>query len=60
MIEDGRLAFSSLEQLQAHLRLQKIQMVDLKFSDLWGRWHHVTVPAREFGAHPRPSGYGVS
>jgi glutamine synthetase len=23
-------------------------MVDLKFCDLWGRWHHVTVPAGRF------------
>ncbi len=25
-----------------------IQMVDLKYTDLWGRWHHVTVPSNQF------------
>jgi len=25
-----------------------IKMVDLKYTDLWGRWHHVTVPASQF------------
>jgi glutamine synthetase len=26
----------------------KAFMVDLKYTDLWGRWHHVTVPASQF------------
>jgi glutamine synthetase len=25
-----------------------IKMVDLKYTDLWGRWHHVTVPVGQF------------
>jgi glutamine synthetase len=25
-----------------------IKMVDLKYADLWGRWHHVTVPSQQF------------
>lgn len=25
-----------------------ISMVDLKYTDLWGRWHHVTVPVCQF------------
>jgi glutamine synthetase len=60
MTERGRLMFSSLEQLQSHLQQRNIQMVDLKFSDLWGRWHQSTIPAHESGAHARPSCYGVS
>ena len=27
-------------------------MIDLKFSDLWGRWHHVTLSASEFTPEP--------
>ena len=27
---------------------QGFRMIDLKFSDLWGRWHHVTIPASQF------------
>jgi len=60
MTDHGRLVFSSLEQLQSHLQQRSIQMVDLKFSDVWCRWHHVTIPAHEFGAQARPSAYGVS
>jgi len=33
-------------------------MIDLKFSDLHGRWHHVTVPAREFNAQLMRDGVG--
>lgn len=58
MTEDGRQGFSSLEQLQSHLRQRNIQMVDMKFSDLWGRWHHVTIPAHEFGTHVLRDGIG--
>ena len=25
-----------------------VRMVDLKYTDLWGSWHHVTVPATQF------------
>jgi glutamine synthetase len=25
-----------------------VRMVDLKYTDLWGRWHHVTLPVSQF------------
>jgi len=40
--------FKSFEEAQRYIASQKIQMVDLKFCDLWGRWHHLTVPAARF------------
>ena len=40
--------FQSFEQAHRHLREQGFRMVDLKFSDLWGRWHHVSIPASQF------------
>ena len=40
--------FTTLEEVQKYIRDQHFKMIDLKFSDLLGRWHHVTVPAREF------------
>lgn len=58
MTANHRLQFSSLEQVQAHLRTNGFQMVDLKFSDLWGRWHHVSIPAYEFGEHTLRDGIG--
>jgi glutamine synthetase len=28
---------------------RKVEMIDLKFSDLFGRWQHVTIPVSAFG-----------
>jgi glutamine synthetase len=33
-------------------------MVDLKFTDLWGRWHHLTIPASQFGPEIMQAGVG--
>jgi glutamine synthetase len=35
-------------EVRAHVEKNGIRMIDLKFSDLAGRWHHVTVPAKAF------------
>ncbi|MCJ7440694.1 MAG: glutamine synthetase beta-grasp domain-containing protein, partial [Thermoanaerobaculaceae bacterium] len=40
--------FHSFEDAQSFVCENAIEMVDLKFCDLWGRWHHVTVPAARF------------
>ena len=40
------LSFSTFEEAAAFVRAREIVMVDLKFCDLWGRWHHVTLPAK--------------
>jgi glutamine synthetase len=40
--------FQTFEQAQGYVEEQGIQMVDLKFCDLWGRWHHLTVPGGRF------------
>ena len=40
--------FSSFDEVRAYLTSRSIEMVDLKFCDLWGRWHHVTVPEARF------------
>ena len=40
--------FQNYEQVRKFLDDQQILMVDLKFTDLWGRWHHWTVPANQF------------
>ena len=40
--------FQTFEQARRYLDDQNILMVDLKFTDLWGRWHHLTVPAGQF------------
>ncbi len=35
-----------------------VQMVDLKFSDLWGRWRHVTISISEFVPELMQAGVG--
>jgi glutamine synthetase len=39
---------NSFDQAKQFVVDHEIQMVDLKYCDLWGRWHHVTVPASQF------------
>jgi glutamine synthetase len=40
--------FKSFEEAANCIESNSIAMVDLKFCDLWGRWHHVTIPAGRF------------
>jgi glutamine synthetase len=42
------LSFAAFDEAAAFLRAREIAMVDLKFCDLWGRWHHVTLPVKRF------------
>ena len=37
----------NLDDARDLIRKELIRMVDLKFSDLWGRWHHVTIPSAQ-------------
>jgi glutamine synthetase len=50
--------FQTYEQVRRFLDDQSIQMVDLKFTDLWGRWHHLTVPADQFSPQLLENGIG--
>ena len=40
--------FQVFEQARRYVDEHSIQMVDLKFCDLWGRWHHLTLPSSQF------------
>ncbi len=40
--------FVAIEDALHFVRKHEIGTIDLKFSDLWGRWHHVTLPAARF------------
>jgi glutamine synthetase len=40
--------FQNYEQARRYMEDTHIQMVDMKFCDLWGRWHHLTVPVSQF------------
>lgn len=50
--------FSNWQQAQAFIREQQFAMIDFKFSDLAGRWHHVTLPASQFNEALMRDGVG--
>lgn len=50
--------FKSFDAAAAYVRDSGIRMIDLKFSDLWGRWHHVTLSASEFTPELMAAGVG--
>lgn len=50
--------FQTVEQARWHISEQHIEMVDLKFCDLWGRWHHLTLPASQFSPAIMEEGIG--
>ena len=50
--------FHSYDEASSFIRDHGIEMIDLKFCDLWGRWHHVTVPASRFTTSLLEKGVG--
>ena len=48
--------FSDFSEAKSFVEKRSVEMVDLKFCDLWGRWHHVTIPASGFAAGPHGEG----
>ena len=49
----------SLEQLKRFAKEKKAEYIDLKFSDLPGQWHHITVPISALAASLFDYGVGV-
>jgi glutamine synthetase len=50
--------FQLMEQVQKYIHEKQIEMVDFKFCDLWGRWHHLTIPSTQFGQDLTENGIG--
>jgi glutamine synthetase len=50
--------FQTFEQARQYVVENGVEMVDLKFCDLWGRWHHLTVPASQFTPEMMEEGIG--
>ncbi len=48
----------SIEEVQAFLSANQIQMVDFKMIDLSGRWNHLTIPAVNFTEETMQYGIG--
>jgi glutamine synthetase len=50
--------FQHFDEVQHYLKEHGFQAVDLKFCDLWGRWHHLTLPAKQFTPAIMEAGIG--
>ena len=50
--------YQTFDQSLQHIKELQVERVDLKFSDLWGRWHHLTIPAGQFGPDLFEKGIG--
>ena len=37
----------TIQDLIEHVKERQVQMVDLRFVDLFGSWHHITIPASQ-------------
>ncbi len=40
--------FKTFAQASRYVKDYNVEMIDLKFCDLWGRWHHLTIPSSQF------------
>ena len=50
--------FHNLDEAQRYVRDHEIQMVDLKYCDLRGSWHHITLPAGQLNQETLDEGVG--
>ncbi len=50
--------FKNFEQARRFVTARHIEMIDLKFCDLWGRWHHLTIPSSQFTTDLMNQGIG--
>ena len=50
--------FEDYEAARRFVADNNIRMIDLKFCDLWGRWHHLTVPSSQFDRDLMEEGIG--
>ena len=50
--------FAKLTEVNQFVKTEKISFIDLKFANLFGGWHHVTIPARRLGAELMSEGIG--
>ncbi len=50
--------FSNMDEAQKYISDHQFKMVDMKFSDLRGGWHHVTIPASQFNENLMRDGIG--
>jgi glutamine synthetase len=57
IFREGKMS-QDIESVQVLIKNKNIQAVDLKFCDLMGKWHHVTISKSIFNDHLLKSGVG--
>jgi glutamine synthetase len=50
--------FGGFDEAKQFIVDHEVKMVDFKYTDLWGRWHHVTLPASQFTPSRLEQGVG--
>jgi glutamine synthetase len=50
--------FKNFEEAKKYVAEYNINIIDLKYCDLWGQWHHITVPASQFTPQLMEEGIG--
>jgi glutamine synthetase len=50
--------FETLQEARKLIDERDIQAVDLKYCNLWGSWHHITIPASQFTTDLMAQGIG--
>ncbi|MFN2241465.1 MAG: type I glutamate--ammonia ligase [Anaerolineae bacterium] len=50
--------FGTFDEAKQFIVDRDVKMVDLKYTDLWGRWHHVTLPSSQFTPSRLENGVG--
>ncbi|MBD3297292.1 MAG: hypothetical protein GF341_01450, partial [candidate division Zixibacteria bacterium] len=59
LYQQGRFMAATLEQLKALAKKTKAEFIDLKFCDLVGSWHHITLPIAALSKDFLTAGVGV-
>ncbi len=50
--------FKTIDEAVDYVRRNGFKMIDMKFTDLAGRWHHITLPVSEFNEKLMKNGVG--
>jgi glutamine synthetase len=50
--------FETFSQARDLIDTKRVEAVDLKFCDLWGSWHHLTIPSAQFTPQLMERGLG--
>ncbi|MCK4538865.1 MAG: type I glutamate--ammonia ligase [Candidatus Krumholzibacteria bacterium] len=57
-IKGGLDIFSSITKLRTEIKKHDIRLIDLKFTDFLGKWHHMTVPTSNLDKKMVTNGLG--